>query len=132
MAVAGAYRIPYWDEKFHSSLPEREEGRIFFMSFLVSTETSPVAPLRLVRFCLKENPDVSEIIYEKKRWNRNAAGGLQLIRRPVRNSFSPVSLSTGEQAGLPDGSRAGGNQSSKEVLQLEKAMEENDSVLLHS
>ncbi|MFZ5802707.1 MAG: hypothetical protein ACOY3K_06330 [Candidatus Omnitrophota bacterium] len=66
LAVAGAFRIPEWDDRYFNELPEVDEGEILYVPFLVSTADEPLVPLRLVKFCLRENASIKEIIYYKK------------------------------------------------------------------
>jgi hypothetical protein len=66
VAVAGAYRIPEWDDKYLHVLPEAEEGNILYVPFVAAEGKIPVAPLRLLRFSLRENPNVREVIYYRK------------------------------------------------------------------
>lgn len=69
IAVAGAYRIPEWNEQFRYELPEKAEGDTLYIPFFVSKEAVSIAPLRLLKFCLRENPQVREIVYSRKKWS---------------------------------------------------------------
>lgn len=96
VAIAAAYCIPEWNEHYLISMPEKEEGRILYIPFVVSSEEVPVAPLRLIRFCLRENPDVEEIIYLKKRWNpsQQKSFGLKrwMLKKPMKQGVAKLSF----------------------------------------
>lgn len=66
MAVAGAFRIRQWDEKYRDKLPEKEEGDLLYVPFVASEGKIPVAVLRLLRYCLRENPGIKKVIYDRK------------------------------------------------------------------
>ncbi|MCM8775086.1 MAG: hypothetical protein NC930_01835 [Candidatus Omnitrophica bacterium] len=66
IAVAGAYRIKQWDEKYRYELPDQEEGNILYVSFFASESDDMSEPLKFLRHFLRENPDINELIYYKK------------------------------------------------------------------
>lgn len=80
VAVGGAYRIQSWDDSYLYQLPESENGDILFIPFVAAKREFKTALLRLLRFCLKDNPGIREIIYFKKQTPHNAQ---EIIRRPV-------------------------------------------------
>ena len=94
VAVAGAFRIPGWEEKYRSSMPEREEGSLLYLSFVASTEEIPVALPRLLKFCLRENPEVEEILYFKKK--RGVAEGRPWTLR--RRRVEKLSLNSNDSS----------------------------------
>jgi hypothetical protein len=82
LAVAAAYRIPEWDDKYLQMLPDQEEGSVLYVPFIAAEGRSSVAPLRLLRYCLRENPGITEVIYYRK--NLHAAQKRYFIRPQVR------------------------------------------------
>ncbi len=69
LAVAGAFRISEWDEKYRHELPENESGNLLYVSFFCSQSQDIMIALKLLRHFLKENPEIKEIVYYKKDWN---------------------------------------------------------------
>lgn len=69
-AVAGAFRICSWDEKFREKLPEREEGSTLYIPFVASDGSLPVAVPRLLRYCLRQQPGVQKVVYYRKSEDR--------------------------------------------------------------
>lgn len=68
LAVAGAFRIPSWDEKYLTEIPDHESGKILFISFFAAIPSHSTAPLKLLRQHLRRYPQIREIIYFKKNW----------------------------------------------------------------
>lgn len=60
------YRIPELSDKWKSTIPDKEEGEIFFINFAVSEEPNKWALLKMLRNYLKENPDVKELTYFRR------------------------------------------------------------------
>ena len=60
------YRIPEVNEKWKSTIPEKEDGEIFFVNFAVSVDPNPMILLRMLRSYLKENTDVKELVYYRR------------------------------------------------------------------
>lgn len=87
IAVVGAFRIREWDEKYLDRLPEKEEGEILYVPFIAAEGNIPIAPLRLLRYCLRENPGVREVIYYKKNLN---AGSQRYILRKQLSQKQPI------------------------------------------
>lgn len=74
---ACAYRIPYWDEKFTSEMPEQESGNILYVAFAVSESKNNFSLLKM----LKSYPDIEEVYW----YHRNSDTDLRhyKIRRLV-------------------------------------------------
>jgi hypothetical protein len=60
------YRIPEVNDKWKCTIPEKEEGEIFFVNFAVSEEPNSFVLLKMLRSYLKENPDVKELVYFRR------------------------------------------------------------------
>jgi len=60
------YRIPEINDKWKSTIPEKEEGEIFYVNFAVSEEPNKWNMLRMLREYLKANPDVKELCYYRR------------------------------------------------------------------
>ena len=60
------YRIPEVNDKWKSTIPEKEEGEIFFVNFAVSEDPNPWNLLKMLRDYLKENTDVKELVYYRR------------------------------------------------------------------
>ena len=60
------YRIPEVNDKWKCTIPEKEEGEIFFVNFAVSEEPNPWRLLKMLRSYLKENTDVKELVYYRR------------------------------------------------------------------
>lgn len=69
LAIAGAFRIPEWDERYRYEIPEFECGNLLYVSFFCSQSDDITVALKLLKHFLKENSDVNEMIYYKKDWN---------------------------------------------------------------
>lgn len=69
LAVAGAFRIPEWDEKYRHEIPEKESGNLLYVSFFCSQSSDNTVALKLLKCFLRENPEIEEIIYFKKDWD---------------------------------------------------------------
>ncbi len=94
IAVAGAFRIRQWDDKYldFANMPEAEEGDILYVPFIASEGNVHVAPLRLLRFCLRKNPNIKELIYYRKnstahkrhyRFLRHGNSGIEMPQQVV-------------------------------------------------
>jgi hypothetical protein len=81
IAVVGAFRIREWDDRYLDWLPEKEGGNILYIPFIAAEGSVPIAPLRLLRYCLRENPGVREVIYYKK--NLNARKQRYVLRKQL-------------------------------------------------
>jgi hypothetical protein len=79
IAVAGAYRIQEWDDRYLKFLPDSDGGAILYVPFVAAEGRVSIAPLRLLRFCLRENPGIREVIYYRKNLN---AGKRHYTLRP--------------------------------------------------
>ena len=60
------YRIPEIDEKWKHTIPQKEQGEIFFVNFAVSEEPNKWVLLKMLRDYLKENSDVKELCYFRR------------------------------------------------------------------
>ena len=60
------YRIPEVNDKWKSTIPEKEEGEIFFVNFAVSEEPNKWSLLKMLRDYLKANTDVKELVYFRR------------------------------------------------------------------
>ena len=65
-AFVCGYRIPEVNDKWKSTIPDKEEGEIFFVNFAVSEEPNSFALLKMLRSYLKDNPDVKELVYFRR------------------------------------------------------------------
>ena len=66
IAVAGAFRIPEWEERYQHELPDQEFGSILYVAFFAADSDNPSVPLKLLKHYLKENTQISEIIFYNK------------------------------------------------------------------
>ncbi len=66
LAVVGAYRIPEWNDQTADRMPECDSGDILYIPFVAGEGKVNIALLRLLRYCLRENHGVREVIYYKK------------------------------------------------------------------
>lgn len=60
------YRIPEVSDKWKDTIPETEQGEIFFVNFALSEEPSKWMMLRMLREYLKANTDVKELCYFRR------------------------------------------------------------------
>ena len=60
------YRIPEINEKWKTTIPEKEQGEIFFVNFAVSEEPNKWTMLRMLREYLRANTDVKELCYFRR------------------------------------------------------------------
>lgn len=60
------YRIPEVNDKWKSTIPEKEMGEIFFVNFALSEDPNRWDLLKMLRSYLKENPDVKELVYYRR------------------------------------------------------------------
>lgn len=60
------YRIPEINEKWKTTIPEKEQGTIFYVNFAVSEEPNKWVLLKMLRNYLKENMDVMELCYFRR------------------------------------------------------------------
>jgi hypothetical protein len=65
-AFVCGYRIPEISDKWKSTIPENEQGEIFFVNFAVSEEPDRWTLLRMLRGLLKDNPDIKELCYYRR------------------------------------------------------------------
>jgi len=65
-AFVCGYRIPEVSDKWKTTIPEKEQGEIFFVNFAVSEEPNRWTLLRMLREYLKSNPDVKELCYYRR------------------------------------------------------------------
>lgn len=65
-AFVCGYRIPEVSEKWKSTIPDKEEGEIFFVNFAVSEEPNKWILLKMLRQCLKDNPSIKELCYYRR------------------------------------------------------------------
>jgi hypothetical protein len=65
-AFVCGYRIPELNDKWKTTIPEKEQGSIFFVNFAVSEEPNRWTLLRMLREYLKANPDVKELCYYRR------------------------------------------------------------------
>jgi hypothetical protein len=75
------YRIPELSEKWKSTIPEKEEGEIFFVNFAVSEEPNKWVLLKMLREYLKANTDVKELVYFRR--NNDKDFKRIHLRRPI-------------------------------------------------
>lgn len=61
--VAVAYRVPDVDQKTGDVFPEEESGNILYVPIVASISKDKSKLTKLLKFYLKDNPDVSEIAY---------------------------------------------------------------------
>lgn len=60
------YRIPELNDKWKSTIPDKENGEIFFVNFALSEDPNRWDLLKMLRAYLKENPDVKELVYFRR------------------------------------------------------------------
>ena len=65
-AFVCGYRIPEVNDKWRCTIPEKEQGEIFFVNFAVSEEPNKWVLLKMLRSYLKENTDVKELVYYRR------------------------------------------------------------------
>ena len=92
LAVAGAYRISKWQEGLRNSIPEREQGKILYVPFLVSHARDNHLPLKFLKHYLNQNSEVKEIIFFDKYKNIQKKQFKVIRRNKVRLNISAPSL----------------------------------------
>lgn len=65
-AFVCGYRIPELNDKWKTTIPDKEQGEIFFVNFAVSEDLDKWTLLRMLRAFLKSNPDVKELCYYRR------------------------------------------------------------------
>jgi len=60
------YRIPEVNDKWKTTIPNEEEGEIFYVNFAVSEEPNKWVLLKMLRDYLKANTDVKELVYFRR------------------------------------------------------------------
>lgn len=60
------YRIPEVNDKWKTTIPDKETGDIFFVNFAVSEEPNKWMMLKMLREYLKNNTDVKELVYFRR------------------------------------------------------------------
>ena len=77
------YRIPELNDKWKTTIPEKETGEIFFVNFALSEEPNKWTMLRMLREYLKENTDVKELCYFRRNSDKD-------FKRIIIRRFSNV------------------------------------------
>jgi|GEM_PF-1622597 len=93
MAVAAAFRIRDWHDDYLRRLPEREEGNCLYIAFFTSASRNSSAALKLLREHLRNHPEITEIVYHRKK----GLSGPGPVRRFPRNRV--MSRMFGEESG---------------------------------
>lgn len=74
------YRIPEINEKWKNTIPEKEQGTIFYVNFAVSENPDWMVLLKMLREYLKSNTDVKELCYFRR--NNDKDFKRIILRRP--------------------------------------------------
>lgn len=76
------YRIPEINDKWKNTIPQEENGEIFFVNFAVSEGHDWFGLLKMLRSYLRENTDVKELVYFRRN-NDKDFKKIQIRNRPV-------------------------------------------------